>query len=159
MVDEVGPPAFPHLLAALDSFQAAVGAGLAARTELVGVRLRGSHGRILHLIEPDGSRPTRLAEGWISKQAVGKRVQELVRLGLVAVEPDPADGRATVVRRTAEGDAVRDRILSAVRDLEAELRGQVGAARWDAFRAVLDELAWSHAPDLLLERMARERGA
>ena len=155
MVDEIAEPAFPHLLAALDTFQARVGGALAARAGSVGVRLRGSHGRILNLLAPEGTRPSRLAEGWISKQAVGMRVQELVRMGLVVVEPDPADRRARLVRCTAEGDQVRDRTLAMADDIERELRDQVGDARYEAFRSVLDELAWPSAPQLLLERVGR----
>ncbi len=155
MVDEMPEPAFPHLLAALDTFQARISAGLAARAESVGVRLRGSHGRILALLDPDGTRPSQLAEGWISKQAVGMRVQELVRMGLVVVASDPADRRATLVRRTPAGDEVRTRTLAVAIDIERELREEVGAARYDAFRSVLDELAWPWAPDLLVAQVRR----
>lgn len=152
MVDEPDGP-FPHLLAALDALQACVGAEMSARAGVVGVRLRGSHGRILHLLAPEGSRPSQLAEGWISKQAVGKRVQELVALGLVSVAPDPTDRRATLVRRTAAGDAVRDRTFAVALDVERALRERVGEARWRAFRSVVDELGAPHAPALL----ARQR--
>lgn len=155
VIDHHGEPGFPNLLAALDTFQARMGAALAARAGRVGVRLRGSHGRILHLVPSDGCRPSQLAEGWISKQAVGMRVQELVRMGLVVVEPDPTDRRASLVRRTPEGDATRDRTSEAVTDIEDELRAQVGAERYAVFRAVLDELAWPWAPALLVEQVER----
>lgn len=155
MVDENGPPTFPHLLAALDTLLARLGDELGARRGAVGVRLRGSHGRILSLLAPEGTRPARLAEGWISKQAIGMRVQELVGMGLVVVEPDPVDRRATLVRRTATGDEVRDRTLAVVADIEQALRDQVGDERYDTFRSVLDELAWPAAPALLLERVER----
>jgi len=151
MVDDL-EPGFPHLLAALDTFQARVGEALAARAPAVGIRIRGSHGRILHLLAPEGTRPSDLAEGWISRQAVGQRVRELVDLGLVAVEPDPDDRRATLVRRTSTGDEVRDRTLAAALEVEQELRELVGEERWSAFREVLDELAWPLAPALLVER-------
>lgn len=154
MVDQVVEPSFPHLLAALDTFQTRVSAGLQARADSVGVRLRGSHGRILHLLDPAGTRPSQLAEGWISKQAVGMRIKELERMGLVVVEPDPADRRATLVRRTPEGERVRDRTSAVAVDIERELREQVGAGRYDTFRSVLDELAWPCAPELLVARAA-----
>jgi DNA-binding MarR family transcriptional regulator len=153
MVDENVGPAFPHLLAALDTLQTRVGAALGERAGSMGVRLRGSHGRILNLLAPAGTRPSQLADGWISKQAVGMRVQELVRMGLVVVEPDPADRRAHLVRRTPEGDRIRDRTLAMADDIERELREQVGDARYEAFRSVLDELAWPFAPQLLLDRV------
>lgn len=155
MVDENVVPGLPHLLAALDAFQARVGAAVGDRAGSLGVRLRGSHGRILNLLAPTGTRPSQLAEGWISKQAVGMRVQELERMGLVVVERDPADRRATLVRRTPEGDRMRDRTLAMAADIERELREQVGAARYEVFRSVLDDLARPFAPRLLLQRTER----
>ena len=77
------------------------------------VELRGSYARILDLIADDGSRPIALASGaWISKQAISQRLRELEERGWVSLlTPDPTDGRATVVRRTAEGDRVRATML------------------------------------------------
>lgn len=157
MVDEVGEPAFPHLFAALDTLLGRLGADLGARRG-GDVVLRGSHGRILGLLAPEGTRPARLAEGWISKQAIGMRVQELVSLGLVAVEPDPADRRATLVRCTPAGEQVRDRTHGWIADIERSLAEQVGADRYEVFRSVLDELAWPAAPVLLVEQV-RSRDA
>jgi DNA-binding MarR family transcriptional regulator len=93
-----------------------------------------------------------LAEGGgRSKQAVGKRIQELEAAGLVTVEPDPTDGRATIVRRTPEGDRVLRAVLDQIADLEAELRAQVGARRYETFRSVLDELAGDYLPPALYQ--------
>ena len=152
MVDDLAEPAFPHLFAALDTLLARLGAELGARRGS-DVVLRGSHGRILNLLAPGGTRPARLAEGWISKQAIGMRIQELVSLGLVVVEPDPSDRRATLVRCTQAGEEVRDRTLESIVDIERTLRAQVGDDRYEVFRSVLDELAWPAAPPLLLERV------
>ena len=105
------------------------------------VIMRGSHARLLDLVPPDGARPTELAQDWISKQAVGKRIQERLEAGLVTVEPDPLDGRANIVRRTPEGDRTMALVLSELSALEAELAGEVGERRYRTFRAVLDELA------------------
>lgn len=158
MVDD-SVPTFPHLLAALDTFLTRLGAELGARADAIGVRFRGSHGRILHLLAPEGTRPARLAEGWISKQAIGKRIRELVELGLVEVVADPADRRATLVRRTPEGDAVIGRAWAAIHEIEAQLRADVGEERWEVFRGVLDELAWPWAPPLLHERLRDGSGS
>lgn len=103
--------------------------------------LRGSEGRILGLVSPDGSRPTSLAEGsWITKQAIGKRVRELEERGLVEVRPDPADGRAVLVHRTAKGDRVRAGAEAKIAELERDLAAEVGEDRYRTFREVLVEL-------------------
>jgi DNA-binding MarR family transcriptional regulator len=137
----------PHLLASLDLLMARLGSGMRRRTERAGLTIRGSEARLLHLIGPEGTRQTDLADGaWITKQAIGKRIREMEDRGLVTVAPDPADRRATLVRRTAAGDAVRAATRAMVRDLEDELAGIVGLDRYRVFRAVADELAV--APDL-----------
>lgn len=130
-----------HVLAAVTAVERRLAESTAARMAPHEVIMRGSHARLLHLVPPDGARPTELAQGWISKQAVGKRIQEMLEAGLVTVEPDPLDGRANIVRRTPEGDHAMALVLRELAALEAELAGEVGERRYRTFRAVLDELA------------------
>jgi DNA-binding MarR family transcriptional regulator len=72
---------------------------------------------------------------------VGKRISEMAEAGLVSVEPDPDDRRATIVRRTAEGDRLRSVANEQIAEIEANLAAEVGAERYRVFRDVLDELA------------------
>lgn len=142
MVDHLGEATgSSHMLATMTEVERRVGGALAARMALHEVVMRASHARLLHLVPPEGARPSEVAEGWISKQAVGKRIQEMVGAGLLTVEPDPHDGRASIVRRTAEGDRTLALILQESAGLEAELAARVGERRYRTFRAVLDELA------------------
>ncbi len=134
----------PHLLGALDGVQRRIERGLARRMRAGAPTLRGSEGRILDLIGPDGTRPSVLADGaWISKQAIGKRIREMETRGLVTVEPDPDDRRAVIVRRAPEGKRLQMFTLQQIADLESELAGIVGVDRYSQFRDVLDELAAS----------------
>lgn len=131
---------FPHVLAALHGFQRRLGGELSTRMRDTGI-LRGSEGRVLALIEADGTRPTSLAEGsWITKQAIGKRVRDLEERGLVVVRPDPADGRAVRVHRTSKGDRVKAETETRIAALERDLAAEVGEHRYRIFREVLDEL-------------------
>ncbi len=141
--------AVPHVVAGIEALQRRMSEALTERMTTVGIALRGSHGRILSLISPAGTRPSVLAEGWVSRQAIGQRIRELEQLELVAVEQDPHDRRATVVRRTSEGDRVLAQLAAGIADFERELRDQVGGARYDTFRRVLDELASDHLPPAL----------
>lgn len=103
---------------------------------------RGSHAKLLELLDPEGSRPADVAaRAGITKQAVGTQLRELEELGLVRFSPDPADGRAVLVRRTRAGDAVRRSSRRAVAAMEQEWATQVGAERYATFREVLRELA------------------
>lgn len=142
MVDYLdGAGSGPHVLATMTIVERRLGDAMAARMAHHDVAMRGSHARLLHLVPPDGARPSELARGWISKQAVGQRIQEMSDAGLVTVEPDPRDGRANIVRRTAEGDRVMALVLRELAGLEADLAADVGRRRYQIFRSVLDELA------------------
>lgn len=138
---EGADPPFPHLLAALDAFQRRLGGEVTGRMRPHGARLRGSHGRILGVLPPEGARPSALAEGWISRQAIGQRIHEMAEAGLVSVEPDPDDRRAMIVRRTAEGDRLHSVANEQIAEVEAGLAAEVGAERYRVFRDVLEELA------------------
>ncbi|MGF1598822.1 MAG: MarR family winged helix-turn-helix transcriptional regulator [Acidimicrobiales bacterium] len=142
MVDHIdGTNGNGHVLATMSAVERRLGEAMAARMVPHEVVMRGSHARLLHLVPPEGARRSELAQGWISKQAVGQRIQEMVEAGLVAVEPDPHDGRASIVRRTAEGDRALALIMGELAELEADLARRVGERRYRTFRAVLDELA------------------
>jgi DNA-binding MarR family transcriptional regulator len=52
---------------------------------------------------------------------VTRKVQQLERLGCVAREQDPDDGRASLIRLTRSGQDTVDRILAAHRDRLARL--------------------------------------
>ena len=131
-----------HLLARLERLNTRLGRDLGLRHAVAGLPwLRGSQGRILNLIGPDGSRPTELAEGaWVSKQAIGKRIVELEQRGLVRTKPDPSDGRAVLVHLTKEGARVRAVVVAQIDDLERQLAEEVGAASYARFSAVLARL-------------------
>jgi DNA-binding MarR family transcriptional regulator len=143
---------FPHVVAAVEALVRRTGDDLRTMRADADVPItRGSHGRILQLLPPEGARPTELAEGgWVTKQAIGQRVRELEDLDLVRTDPDPADGRAVIVRRTPAGDEVDQRLQAAIAQLEQSWARQVGEDRYAVFRAVLDELGAAHAPALLL---------
>jgi MarR family transcriptional regulator, temperature-dependent positive regulator of motility len=87
-----------------------------ARADLVEVMVRGVrdagfpvrrvHAQVFENLDPGGARLTVLAErAGMTHQAMGDLVTELVGHGLLERVPDPADGRARLVRATAAGAA------------------------------------------------------
>ena len=103
--------------------------------------LRARHYRLLSFVPDDGVRLARVVEeSGLTKQALAQALAPLETGGYLDVTPDPADGRARIVRRTDRGREV----LAAVREMQAgyERRWaqQVGAGRWASARDVLDEL-------------------
>lgn len=104
--------------------------------------MRGSFGRLLGTIPDDGARQTELADGmWITKQSLGERLRALEDRGWITIEPDPADRRARIVRRTPEGDRIRAITEVAMAEMEEGWAAEVGARRYDVFREVLAELS------------------
>jgi DNA-binding MarR family transcriptional regulator len=77
----------------------------------------------------------------VRPQSVGELVAALRDGGLIATQPDPGDGRKTLLSATAEGRALRDGVLAArgswlARAIEAE----VGPDERDQLEAAIDIL-------------------
>jgi len=67
---------------------------------------RASHAQVFESLDPGGTRLTVMAErARMSHQAMGEMVDELLRQGFLERVPDPADGRARLIRPTARGRA------------------------------------------------------
>lgn len=81
-----------------------------------GAVLRASHTQVFESLDPDGTRLTTLAErARMSHQAMGEMVDELTRHGYLERVPDPADGRARLIRPTKRGQAVLARAADQLR--------------------------------------------
>ncbi|WP_157898982.1 MarR family winged helix-turn-helix transcriptional regulator [Luteitalea pratensis] len=108
--------------------------------------------RLVPFLDRNGIRPSELARrADITKQAVGQTLKACEALGLVEFAADPADGRAQLVRLTAEGEAAFRYGRSVLVYLEGQLAGVVGAAAVHDVVAGLEAMlpvlqAWTVAP-------------
>lgn len=94
--------------------------------------------RLLPHLSTDGIRPTALARRVdVSKQAVGQALGDLEARGFVEMVPDPADGRARLVRLTPAGLAAFDHGRGVLAFYETALAARVGQARIDTLRDTL----------------------
>jgi DNA-binding MarR family transcriptional regulator len=80
----------------------------------------------------------------VSKQAAIKVVDEMEARRLIARHPDPDDRRVKVLRLTDKGRKVRKAALAASRQIERELRGEIGDGDIDALRRALRQLLARH---------------
>lgn len=76
-----------------------------------------AYGLLVRLDETGAQRATGLAGYFgVGKATMSRQLRVLEELGLVTREPDPADGRASLVRLTDEGKARFRRVRDARRD-------------------------------------------
>jgi DNA-binding MarR family transcriptional regulator len=108
-------------------------------------QVRPSHTALFPHIDLQGTRPSVLADRLgISKQAVGQLVEELEKMGLLDRVPDPADGRACLVRFSARGKKGLFVGLAMLGEMEKRLAKDVGerdvAHMHQTLRKLLTEL-------------------
>jgi DNA-binding MarR family transcriptional regulator len=97
--------------------------------------------RVVARIAPGGSRLTDLAaQAGITKQSAGFLVDQLERAGYVERVPDPADGRARLVRIAERGARSVELSSRIVADVEAEWTVHLGEGRMTELRRLLADL-------------------
>ena len=121
-----------------EALQQRVYGGLAARGY---GDIRTAHSAVFRHIAPQGSRVTELAErAAMTKQSMAYLVDGLAAAGYLQVGPDPADGRAKLVRLTPRGEQVLAALLALSAEAEAELAELIGPKSARRLRKVLAEL-------------------
>ena len=103
--------------------------------------IRPAHAKVFETIGQDGNRITDMAErAQITKGAMVELVDHLQRSGYLDRVPDPADGRAKIVRLTPRGwDAVRV-ATGAIADAEQRWTAHVGERNMRTLRHALSAL-------------------
>lgn len=105
--------------------------------EATGQPVRTAHTLLFPHIDLAGTRQTELARRLgVTKQAVGVLVDELVAMGALERVPDPADGRARLVR-FAGGEGALLHGLGVLAGVERELAEEIGPERWAALHDAL----------------------
>ncbi|MFF2273484.1 MarR family winged helix-turn-helix transcriptional regulator [Agromyces sp. NPDC058136] len=109
--------------------------------------LKPKHGAILAHLDAEGSRATDLARfSGQHKQVIGTLVDELVELGYVRREPDPADRRAKLIVPTDRGLAEMRASDSIIERIEGHYAEAIGAAEFDLFKATLRRIVETPTP-------------
>jgi DNA-binding MarR family transcriptional regulator len=114
---------------------------LAQRLATVGLGdIRPGHGCVFGNIDPEnGSRLTELAElANMTKQSVGEVTSDLEQRGYLERVADPEDGRAKVIRLTAQGRHAYGIGRQLIEELEREWGERYGEERIVALRDALE---------------------
>jgi DNA-binding MarR family transcriptional regulator len=119
-------------------FEQRVRATLRARGH---VGLQPSHQVVFASLESAGARLTDLAaRAGMTKQAMGQLVDDLESLGYVERTPDPADGRAKIVRLTSEGRAFLDDAADVISAIWNDYAGLLGERELASLQSRLGSL-------------------
>ena len=84
-------------------------------------------------------RPSDIARNLgVSRQAIHSTINQMVRLGMVELTPDPGDRRHMIVSLTPTGARMRQDAQQAMDALSDQLAEQLGQDRFDALLAALE---------------------
>ena len=104
-------------------------------------RLKVSHGQVLPLIGPDGTRIHEIARiRRVSRQSVSATSADLAELGYLRREPDQSDRRGVVLHLTERGTRLVDDSIAALDRLERSFRDILGESRLRHLQRVAREL-------------------
>ena len=111
-------------------------------------------------LDPEGTRLTVLAErAGVAKQTATALVDRLEGAGYVERVPDPADGRARLVRLTARGERLLPIARAEEQRIEKEWEDHLGPRRMRQLREALEMLREITDPYLEPDATARGRPA
>jgi DNA-binding MarR family transcriptional regulator len=104
--------------------------------------IRPSYGSVLlPLFEEDGLRMGELAaRARLSKQTMTTLIRLMERARLVTREPDPFDGRASVIRLSERAREFAPMAAEIVAELERKVAARLGERRYRVFRTALQEV-------------------
>ncbi len=115
--------------------------------------LKASHNSVFATLDPDGGRPSEMAaQSGITRQSMGEVIRDMVRLGYVAMAPDPLDRRAKVVTWTDHGRAEARIGYGHIQDIERMIRERLGEQWTGDLREGLAEVT------RLLEELEEQAG-
>jgi len=103
--------------------------------------VRTPHGNVFGFLDDEGTRVSVLAQrAQVTKQSMAELVAHLERHGYVERVPDPADGRAKLVRARPRGKELYAIAREFVAELEQRWTEQLGARKMRQLRQLLVEL-------------------
>jgi DNA-binding MarR family transcriptional regulator len=135
----IGPPLIGALLRTpLDTIRSRMLAALhdAGFTDIV-----PAHFAVFRYPPPEGRRPSDVAaDAGMTRQAMGYLLGQLEQLDYLTRTDDPEDQRSKRINLTERGYAAAQTIRQAVREIEADLKTELGPAQFAELRQLLVKL-------------------
>jgi DNA-binding MarR family transcriptional regulator len=103
--------------------------------------IRPAHLQVFGSIKADGSRLSELASAaGLSLSAMAELVDDLERFGYLTRQPDPADGRAKLIRLTDQGWKAITAGRKIIEHIENDWKTAIGQERYETLRATMQDL-------------------
>ena len=83
----------------------------------------------------------------VSRQAINQATKGMIERGLIALTPDPKDGRRKVLTFPPSGAAIGRDAVEIIRGMERELERRLGKRRLEALRDAVGE-SWGELPEI-----------
>jgi DNA-binding MarR family transcriptional regulator len=100
-----------------------------------------SYPALLANLDTEGTTITSLgAKAGVTRQAASQLISEIEARGYLERRPDPGDGRAVIVGRTARGERLLRDALEVVSELEGEYAAHLARGRFDSMKKSLATL-------------------
>jgi DNA-binding MarR family transcriptional regulator len=140
MSRELVKPGFVPLIARVEKSARSLRADMLREAHARGfTELQPAHNAVFATLPPEGARAADMAaRAGVTRQSLGEVIRDMVGLGLLEMVPDPADGRAKIVRFTDYGLEVAAQGFERITAVERLLRDAFGDADVDATRRVLE---------------------
>jgi DNA-binding MarR family transcriptional regulator len=110
--------------------------------------IASSHNAVFATLPSEGARAADMAlRSGVTRQSMGEVIRDMARLGVLETIPDPADGRAKIVRFTDYGTKLAQVGKQHIMDLEGTFRAEFGDEDWETTRRVLRRVTEMLEPD------------
>jgi DNA-binding MarR family transcriptional regulator len=139
MSRELVRPDFVPLIALATKAGRALQADMVVQSHQRGYpEIQPSHNAVFATLPPEGARAADMANRFgITRQSMGEVIRDMAELGLVEMVPDPADGRAKIVRFTEYGGTCAQQGFNYIQELDQVFRDKFGSEAVDATYRVL----------------------
>jgi DNA-binding MarR family transcriptional regulator len=103
--------------------------------------LSPAHQTVFRYPTPDGAQPSQLAQRLqISKQSINDLLRDLESFGFLTREEVQGDGRARVIRLTADGRRLEDTVHRELQLAEKRIASILGSERFEEYRKMTVEI-------------------
>lgn len=103
--------------------------------------LRSTHTALLSNLDMTGSNLTTVAQrAGMSKQAMGRVADELIKQGYIVSKPDTSDGRAVKLVFTSEGLELMEQSFQVLSEIEKRSVSRVGQEQYQIMLSCLNQI-------------------